>query len=84
MTNTVRRCGGAKVRGCGIAALLVASATVVLVAQQQGLDPRDIAKPLSDSWPAYSGDYSGRRYSALKQTNQWHARIGNVSNAPQT
>jgi alcohol dehydrogenase (cytochrome c) len=25
--------------------------------------------PLGDSWPTYSGDYSGRRYSALTQIN---------------
>src|SRR5258708_36758043 len=26
--------------------------------------------PLADSWPTYSGDYSGQRYSALTQINQ--------------
>src|SRR5688572_33239292 len=35
-----------------------------------GLDPAAIRKPLSDSWPVYSGDYTGRRYSALTQINQ--------------
>jgi len=44
--------------------------TAVLTAQQTGLDPAEILKPLSDSWPTYSGDYSARRYSALKQINQ--------------
>ena len=29
-----------------------------------------IRKPLADTWPTYSGDYTGRRYSALKQVNQ--------------
>ncbi|HEY6616238.1 MAG TPA: PQQ-binding-like beta-propeller repeat protein, partial [Vicinamibacterales bacterium] len=75
MSTTVRRVDGAKVRG--FACLLVASATVALVAQQQGLDPKDILKPLSDSWPTYSGDYSARRYSALKQINQ--ANVKNLS-----
>src|SRR5262245_48770512 len=37
---------------------------------QGGLDPSSIVKPLSDSWPTYSGDYSGKRYSALTQINQ--------------
>ena len=37
---------------------------------QGGLDPASILKPLADSWPTYSGDYSGRRYSALTQINQ--------------
>ena len=55
----------------------MASVTVALVAQQQGLDPKDILKPLSDSWPTYSGDYSARRYSALKQINQ--ANVKNLS-----
>jgi len=36
----------------------------------QGLDPADLLKPLSNSWPTYSGDYSGKRYSALKQIDQ--------------
>src|SRR5207249_1829223 len=36
----------------------------------QGLDPASLLKPLSDSWPTYSGDYSGRRYSSLIQINQ--------------
>ena len=49
---------------------LALTATVTLSAQQAGLDPAEILKPLSDSWPTYSGDYSGRRYSALKQINQ--------------
>ena len=31
---------------------------------------RRLLKPLADSWPSYSGDYSGRRYSALTQINQ--------------
>jgi alcohol dehydrogenase (cytochrome c) len=35
-----------------------------------GLDPATILKPLAESWPTYSGDYSGRRYSSLNQINQ--------------
>jgi len=35
-----------------------------------GLDPADVLKPLSDSWPTYSGDMTGRRYSSLTQVNQ--------------
>src|SRR6478752_144830 len=35
-----------------------------------GLDPATILRPLADSWPTYSGDYSGRRYSSLTQINQ--------------
>lgn len=38
----------------------------------QNLDPSDILKPLgsSDNWPVYGGDYSGKRYSSLKQINK--------------
>ncbi len=39
-------------------------------ADQGGLDPATIGKPLADSWPTYSGDYTGRRYSTLTQINQ--------------
>jgi alcohol dehydrogenase (cytochrome c) len=35
-----------------------------------GLDPSTLLKPLADTWPTYSGDYTGRRYSALTQINQ--------------
>ena len=34
-----------------------------------GLDPADIMKPLADEWTSYSGDLSGKRYSALKLVN---------------
>jgi alcohol dehydrogenase (cytochrome c) len=44
--------------------------TAGLIAQDGGLNPADILKPLSDSWPSYSGDYTGRRHSALTQINQ--------------
>jgi alcohol dehydrogenase (cytochrome c) len=58
---------------------LVLTASFVLVpallAGQSGqqevvLNPKDIYKPLSDSWPTYSGDYTGRRYSALTQVDR--------------
>src|SRR5260221_13739988 len=35
-----------------------------------GLDPATLLKPLGASWPTYSGDYTGRRYSSLTQINQ--------------
>src|SRR3954447_14966099 len=51
--------------------LFLLVAPMALVAQTEGgLDPASILKPLADSWPTYSGDYSGRRYSALSQINQ--------------
>ena len=39
-------------------------------ATSQGLDPAQLLKQNTDSWPTYSGDYSGRRYSPLKEINQ--------------
>ena len=38
-------------------------------AQSGGLDPADIMKPLADQWTSYSGDLSGKRFSALKLVN---------------
>jgi alcohol dehydrogenase (cytochrome c) len=35
-----------------------------------GVTPAALRAPLSDSWPSYSGDYSGRRYSTLAQVNR--------------
>src|SRR5262245_17472788 len=69
--------------------LLLAPALVAA----QGLDPASLLKPLSDSWPTYSGDYSGRRYSSLAQINQsnvknltlaWTRRLTNGPNAAGT
>ena len=61
---------------------LVASAlalsTVLLSGQGQSLvDPASLLKPLAESWPTYSGDYTGRRFSALKQVNK--ATVKNLS-----
>ena len=52
--------------------LIVSSLLLVpgLVFGQGGLDPSDILKPLADQWTTYSGDYTGKRYSSLKQVNQ--------------
>src|SRR4029079_11552449 len=35
----------------------------------QGTTPEMLLKPPKDSWPAYHGDYSGKRHSALTQIN---------------
>src|SRR5438477_7231438 len=52
--------------------LIVSSLLMVpgLVFGQGGLDPSEILKPLADQWTTYSGDYTGKRYSSLKQINQ--------------
>ena len=49
---------------------LVLSLGVVLLPlalPAQGLDPSLLTKPPTDAWPTHHGDYSGRRYSTLKQ-----------------
>jgi alcohol dehydrogenase (cytochrome c) len=60
--------------------------SVTLAGQDKGLDPSRIVEPLKDSWLTYSGDYSGKRYSALTQINQanvkhltlaWATRVTN-------
>src|SRR6185369_13537514 len=43
--------------------------TPAFVFGQGGLDPTDMWKPLKDQWTSYSGDLSGKRYSALKNVN---------------
>jgi alcohol dehydrogenase (cytochrome c) len=51
----------------------------------QGLDPALILKGATDSWPTYSGDYSGRRFSSLTQINQSNVKdlgLAWVSNLP--
>jgi len=42
----------------------------LFAAANDGVDPAELTKPLQDSWPTYNGDYTGKRYSALKQINQ--------------
>ena len=51
--------------------LLIALAVgTTLLAENKGVDPASLYKPLGESWPVYSGDYSGKRYSSLTQINQ--------------
>src|SRR5690606_34073083 len=68
------------------AARLVAAALLAApaVRAQDGLTPDEILTPSPESWPTYSGDYSGRRYSELDQIDQsnvahltlaWAARL---------
>src|ERR1700709_2854423 len=47
------------------------------LAISQSLDPAQLLKQNTNSWPTYSGDYSGRRYSPLKEINQ--ATVKNLS-----
>jgi len=67
-----------------VAAIVAACSLAAAAAYAAGLDPDALLKPLADSWPTYSGDYSGRRFSALKQVTRsnvqhlslaWTARL---------
>jgi acido-empty-quinoprotein group A len=61
------------VKLCHLISSLVLS--VPLTAGAQALDPSAILHPAPNLWPTYNGDYSGRRFSPLKQVNE-----GNVKN----
>lgn len=50
------------------AALLAAITPLCLLSQI--LNPALLTNRLADSWPTYSGDYTGQRYSSLTQINQ--------------
>ena len=50
-----------------LSTLALVIAPVALLGQGRGLPPAELLKPLGDSWPTYSGDYSGKRYSPLTQ-----------------
>jgi alcohol dehydrogenase (cytochrome c) len=50
--------------------MLLVPLAVAGLTSSAGLDPAAILKPLGESWPTYSGDYTGRRHSSLTQINQ--------------
>ncbi len=50
-----------------LSVFLVGSA---LHGQQPNVSPQDLLKPLGASWPTYNGDYTGKRYSLLKEVNR--------------
>jgi acido-empty-quinoprotein group A len=68
----------------------VMSAGTLSVAAQApavSLDPKVLGRPPVDSWPTFNGDYTGQRYSTLKQINasnvdkiaeQWSYKISSV------
>ncbi len=50
--------------------LLCLGLSTTLVARgQTPLDPAMLTRPGTGTWPMYNGDYSGRRFSTLKQIN---------------
>ena len=50
-----------------LAVAVIVVPAVSLAQERGGLDPASLLAPLAESWPTYSGDYSGRRYSGLTQ-----------------
>jgi acido-empty-quinoprotein group A len=46
---------------------LVSLLALAAAAHAQLLNPAKLLQPPTDTWPTYNGDYSGRRYSTLKQ-----------------
>jgi acido-empty-quinoprotein group A len=53
---------------------LTLTATALLA---QGLDPAKLKELPTDTWPTFNGDYSGRRFSPLKQVNA--ANVGSLT-----
>jgi alcohol dehydrogenase (cytochrome c) len=51
----------------GTFALSVGIALLPVSLRAEGLDPVLLTKPPVESWPTHHGDYSGRRYSTLKE-----------------
>ena len=46
---------------------VIAAAALPCVLAAQSLDPAKLLQPPTDTWPTFNGDYSGRRFSPLKQ-----------------
>ncbi|HMF79151.1 MAG TPA: PQQ-binding-like beta-propeller repeat protein, partial [Bryobacteraceae bacterium] len=68
--------------------LLPGALLLPLLAVAQMLPPHKLLEPPTDTWASYNGDYSGRRFSTLKQINSdnisqltlaWMFRITNVA-----
>jgi alcohol dehydrogenase (cytochrome c) len=58
--------------------LLLASLSVPLTfGQGAGMKPESLVAPLSDQWPSYNGDYSGKRFSSLDKINR--SNVKNLS-----
>src|SRR5258706_15096746 len=61
----------------GVPVLAVAQNGAKPQGHGEALDAGDLLRPLGESWPTYSGDYSGKRYSTLTQINQ--ANVKNLA-----
>jgi alcohol dehydrogenase (cytochrome c) len=54
--------------------LVVLAGGAVMAGAAQSVDRALLHRPLAEGWPTYSGDYSGKRYSALTQLNRQNVR----------
>ena len=57
-----------------LAILLLLAALPGGLSVAQILNPQSIGEPPTTSWPTYNGDYSGRRFSSLKQIDSSNVR----------
>ncbi len=53
---------------------LIIFALASAAAWGQMLDPAKMTQKPVDTWPTYNGDYSGRRFSELKQINSTNVK----------
>ena len=60
-------------------AVLLAATGQMLVGQMKGTQPGSalrvtaddlMVQPVGENWPSYNGDYSGRRFSSLREINR--------------
>ncbi len=54
----------------GLRLVLLVGLLLARSGRAQDVSPKDLVQPLGASWPTYNGDYTGRRYSSLKQVNR--------------
>ena len=67
--KTTRRFATSFASACAAlaATLAIALLPLTLQAQDSVLEPAELLEPLGASWPSYSGDYTGQRFSSLTQ-----------------
>ncbi len=56
--------------GMAVSVLAIAAEPTPSAALPPLLPPGELLQRLQDSWPTYSGDYTGQRYSALKAVDR--------------
>ena len=61
----------------GVSALALAADPGPAASLPPLLPPAQLLQPLQNSWPTYSGDYTGQRYSALRQVDK--SNVGHLS-----